>query len=157
VALSQALRALPGVFNPGNRSITPYPLKGRSPSGKPGWKTIVGDFRNDRSKAGRLTYVGQPSRLAPGVFIWGQVTYQAIKLDSEKIQVLDMDLSPNPGEVAERSKAGRLTYVGQPSRLAPGVFIWGQVTYQAIKLDSEKIQVLDIGPVPKSRGSCWKK
>jgi hypothetical protein len=42
-----------------------------------------------KSKARRLTYVGQPSRLAPGV------------------------------PLLKKSKARRLTYVGQPSRLAP--------------------------------------
>jgi hypothetical protein len=42
---------------------------------------------------------------------WGQVTYQAIKLYSERSKSSTLDLSPIPGrKLLRRSKAGRLTY-----------------------------------------------
>jgi hypothetical protein len=45
--------------------------------------------------------VGQPSRLALGVFILGDRSHiKRIKLDSERSKSSTLDLSPNPGEVA---------------------------------------------------------
>jgi hypothetical protein len=51
---------------------------------------LPGGASAPEAKAGRLAYVGEPSRLASG------------------------------GASAPEGKAGRLTYVGEPSRLAPG-------------------------------------
>jgi hypothetical protein len=59
-----------------------------------------------------------------------------------------------------RSKAGRLTYVGQPSRLAPGGVIWGRSCHlgtghiSSYQARQRKIYALDIGPVPKSTGEA---
>jgi hypothetical protein len=123
-----------------------------------------------RSKAGRLTHVGQPSRLAPGAVVVGagsDIKY-SVPTDSRASTV---NLSPKktnvrrgftlPGQSCSgRSKAGRLTYVGQPSRLAPGAVVVGsRARYQIFSINWFKY--LNSQPVPKKtnvrRGSTLPK